>query len=86
MGATPKNPNAETRHNQEEEAFVNAIAAQYKCTAVQVKRLMIRYVLDNVSHNDFATFVLQQKDETDRRLYDEKDARLKGKASADASA
>lgn len=75
------NSSAETKYNAEEEEFVKSLAPQYRCSAVQLRRWAIRFVLDNVSHNDFATYIAQQQDATDKRRYDEKDeqARANGK-------
>lgn len=77
---------SEAAHNNSEAAFVKELAPQYDITVAQFERWAIRYVLDNVSHNDFMTYVLQQKDATDARRYGDADARTKPKENTDAEA
>ncbi len=77
MSRQIRNPNAETRHNMDEEEFVTALAPQYQCSRAQFHRWAIGYVLDNVSHNDFAKYIAQRKDDADKRMYDDKDEKLR---------
>lgn len=57
--------NPATVERAEDESMVKEVADRLGLSVVRTQHLMMRYVLDEVAYNDFATFVLQEKKRTD---------------------